>query len=90
MHKEIKLQRAGGSSAVALPKAMLERFHLERGDTAYVVATEEWILITPFDPTFGRTMALAEGDRRAGGGRVRVMEGVAKGEGSEGGAVWSG
>ena len=60
MHKEIKLQRAGGSSAVTLPKAMLERFHLETGDTAYVVETEDGILITPFDPTFGRAMALAE------------------------------
>lgn len=60
MYKEIKLQRSGGSSAVTLPKAMLERFHLETGDTAYVVETEDGILITPFDPTFGRAMALAE------------------------------
>lgn len=59
MHKEIKLQRAGGSSAVNLPKAMLERHHLDTGDRAFVIDTEDGILITPYDPTFARAMEFA-------------------------------
>jgi putative addiction module antidote len=60
MYREIKLQRAGGSSAVNVPKAMLERHHLDTGDRAYVVDTEEGILITPYDPTFAKAMEIAE------------------------------
>lgn len=43
-----------------LPKAMLERHHLETGDRAFVVDTEDGILITPYDPTFARAMEIAE------------------------------
>lgn len=60
MHKEIKLRRAGGSSAVTLPKAMLERYNLETGDSAFVVETDEGILITPYDPNFERAMKIAQ------------------------------
>jgi putative addiction module antidote len=60
MYKEIKLQRAGGSTSANLPKAMLERHHLDTGDRAFVVDTEDGILITPYDPTFARAMEIAE------------------------------
>lgn len=60
MYKETKLQRAGGSSAVNLPKAMLERHHLDTGDRVFVVDTEHGILITPYDPTFAKAMEIAE------------------------------
>lgn len=60
MYREIKLQRAGGSSSVNVPKAMLERHHLDTGDRAYVVDTEDGIIITPYDPTFARAMEIAE------------------------------
>lgn len=60
MYKEVKLQRAGGSSAVNLPKAMLDRHHLETGDKAFAVETEAGILITPYDPTFAKAMEVAE------------------------------
>lgn len=60
MYKETKLQRAGGSSSVNLPKAMLERHHLDTGDRAFVVDTEDGILITPYDPTFAKAMEIAE------------------------------
>lgn len=60
MFKEIRLQRSGGSTSATLPKAMLERHHLDSGDRAFVVDTEEGILITPYDPTFARAMEAAQ------------------------------
>lgn len=60
MFKEIKLQRSGGSSSVNLPKAMLDRHHLDTGDSVYAVDTEEGILITPYDPNFAKAMEIAE------------------------------
>jgi putative addiction module antidote len=60
MFKEIKLQRSGGSSSVNLPKAMLDRHHLDTGEPAFAVDTEDGILITPYDPTFARAMEIAE------------------------------
>ncbi len=43
-----------------LPKAMLERHHLDAGDRAFVVDTEDGILITPYDPMFAKAMEIAE------------------------------
>ena len=60
MYKEVKLQRVGGSSSVNLPKAMLERHHLDAGDRAFVVDTEDGILITPYDPAFAQAMEIAK------------------------------
>jgi len=60
MFKKIKLQRSGGSSSVNLPKAMLDRHHLDTGETAFAVDTEDGILITPYDPNFARAMEIAE------------------------------
>jgi antitoxin MazE len=39
-----------------LPKAMLDRFHLEAGDEVFVIETSEGLLITPFDPDFTHAM----------------------------------
>ncbi|HET7614968.1 MAG TPA: AbrB/MazE/SpoVT family DNA-binding domain-containing protein [Gemmatimonadaceae bacterium] len=59
------LKKIGGSIATVLPKSMLERFHLEAGDTVNVVETREGLLITPFDPDFADAMAAyARGARK--------------------------
>ena len=39
---------------------MLERYHLEEGDTVHLIETEEGILITPFDPSFEEAMEIYE------------------------------
>jgi putative addiction module antidote len=49
MPTEIKLRRTGGSISATLPKAMVERFHLEAGDPVFAIETEEGILLTPYD-----------------------------------------
>ena len=51
------LKKLGGSVATVLPKAMLDRFHLEAGDEVNVIETSDGLLITPFDPEFATAMA---------------------------------
>lgn len=51
------LKKVGGSVATVLPKAMLDRFHLDAGDEVNVIETSDGLLITPFDPDFADAMA---------------------------------
>jgi len=56
MAREIKLRRSGGSLTATLPKDIVEHFHLEEGDRAFIVETPEGILITPYDPEFAQAL----------------------------------
>lgn len=60
MHKEIKLQKVGGSASATLPKAMLDRHQIEAGDRVFAVDTDAGILITPYDPDFAEAMMIAD------------------------------
>ena len=65
MFRQQRLKKIGGSVATVLPKSMLERFHLEAGDTVSIVETKDGLLITPFDPDFTDAMTLyARGARK--------------------------
>lgn len=65
MQKTIKLSKLGGSVALVLPKAMLERLHLAAGDEVHVIETDDGLLVTPFDPDFEEAMVLHErGERK--------------------------
>lgn len=65
MQKTVSLKQLGGSVAVVLPKAILDRFHLAAGDAVHVIETEEGLLVTPFDPDFEEAMTVYErGARR--------------------------
>lgn len=60
-----KLKKIGGSVATVLPKSMLERFHLDAGDSVNIVETPDGLLITPYDPDFADAMAAyAKGAKR--------------------------
>ena len=56
MPSEIKLRRTGGSISATLPKAMVERFHFEVGDSVFAIETDEGILLTPYDPELEAAM----------------------------------
>ena len=57
MVRSVKLRKMGGSVGATLPKDLADRLHLDAGDEVFVVATEEGLLITPYDPTFAKAMA---------------------------------
>jgi len=46
----LKLTAVGTSTGVVIPKEMLNRMKVARGDTLHVVETPEGYLLTPFDP----------------------------------------
>lgn len=59
MVRELKLRQVGGSVGATLPKDMVERLHLEAGDRAFAVETEEGIVLSPYDPSVERALAIA-------------------------------
>jgi putative addiction module antidote len=50
MSATLKLTAVGTSTGVVIPKEMLHRMKVERGDTLHVIETPEGYLITPYDP----------------------------------------
>ena len=56
MVRTVKLRKMGGSIGATLPKDLADRLHLDVGDEVFVVATEDGLLITPYDPTFDQAM----------------------------------
>jgi putative addiction module antidote len=56
----LKLTAIGNSTGLILPKEILERLRVTRGDSVTVVETPTGIELTPFDPEFDRRMDVAE------------------------------
>ena len=50
----------GTSTGVALPKEVLSRLKLEKGDTLYLTEAPDGYWITPYNPDFEAKMAKAE------------------------------
>jgi putative addiction module antidote len=46
----LKLTRIGTSTGAIIPKEMLARMKVEKGDTLFAIETKEGYLITPYDP----------------------------------------
>ncbi len=55
----LKLKAVGNSTGVILPKEVLAKLHVEKGDRLYVVETANGIELTPYDPEFERQMEAA-------------------------------
>ncbi len=48
---KLKLTAVGTSTGVVIPKEMLQRMKVARGDSLHVSETAEGYLVTPYDPT---------------------------------------
>jgi putative addiction module antidote len=55
----LKLTQIGNSVGLILPKEVLARLKLEKGDTVFVTETPEGVAITPYDPQFADQMDAA-------------------------------
>jgi putative addiction module antidote len=71
----LKLMSVGNSVGVILPKEMLTRLGLAKGDTLYVVETPDGVRLTPNDPEFEADMEEA---RRIMKQRRAVLRELAK------------
>ncbi len=50
MHS-LKLVQIGNSVGVVLPKEVLARLRVEKGDSIFVTESTEGVTLTPFDPS---------------------------------------
>jgi putative addiction module antidote len=56
----LKIIAIGNSSGVILPREIMERLRVEKGDTVCAIETPNGIELTPFNPQFGKQMDVAE------------------------------
>lgn len=56
----LKITTVGNSAGVILPKELLVRLRLEKGDELFAVETPEGVLLTQYDPQLAAQMEVAE------------------------------
>ena len=65
---KLRITGIGNSAGVILPKELLARLRVDKGDELYVVETPDGLRLTRYDPVFAAQMEVAEQvmrDRRA-------------------------
>jgi len=57
---KLKITSIGNSSGIILPKELLARLRLEKGDELHALETPDGIRLTVFDPELAAQMEVAE------------------------------
>ena len=57
---KLKITTVGNSAGVILPKDLLARLRLEKGDELHALETPDGIRLTVYDPTMAEQMEVAE------------------------------
>jgi putative addiction module antidote len=57
---KLKITTVGNSAGVVLPRELLARLRLDKGDELYVTELPDGIKLQPYDPEFERQMEVAE------------------------------
>lgn len=57
---QLKIIAVGNSAGVLLPKELLARLRVEKGDSLYVAETPDGIKLMPHDPALAAQMEVAE------------------------------
>ena len=57
---KLKITTIGNSAGVILPKELLARLRMEKGDALYALETPDGIRLTTYDPEFAAQMEVAE------------------------------
>jgi putative addiction module antidote len=70
----LKLTAVGTSTGVVIPKEMLTRMNLAKGDSLYAVETPDGgYRLTPYDPGFAKKMEKADNIMRRYRNALRVL-----------------
>ncbi|MFZ0301967.1 MAG: AbrB/MazE/SpoVT family DNA-binding domain-containing protein [Terracidiphilus sp.] len=56
---KLKVTTIGSSAGVVLPKEVLSRLKVSKGDSLFLTESPEGFRITPYDPEFEEQMSLA-------------------------------
>lgn len=57
---KLKITTVGNSAGIILPKELLARLRLQKGDELFALETPDGIKLTVFDPTLAEQMEVAE------------------------------
>lgn len=60
MTTTVKITAIGNSAGIILPKELLEKLRVSKGDVLTVTETQDGINLNPFDETVSRQMEVAE------------------------------
>jgi putative addiction module antidote len=61
---KLKITTIGNSAGVILPKELLARLRVNKGDELYALETPDGITLTVYDPALAAQMEVAEGVMR--------------------------
>jgi putative addiction module antidote len=61
---KLKVTTVGNSAGVVLPKELLAKLRVEKGDILFAVETPNGVELTPYDAELERQMEVAEGVMR--------------------------
>ena len=56
----LKITTVGNSVGIILPREILERLRVKRGDNLYAIETKNGIELTPYNPEFAKQVEIAE------------------------------
>jgi putative addiction module antidote len=60
MTAKLKITTVGNSAGIVLPREILERLRVEKGDVLFATETPNGIELRPYDKEFAEDMAIAE------------------------------
>lgn len=60
MTTKLKIITIGNSTGIILPKEILEKLRVSKGDTLFAIETSKGIELTPFNPEVAEQMKFAE------------------------------
>jgi putative addiction module antidote len=60
MTNKLKVTTVGNSTGIVLPKDILEKLRVSKGDSLHAIETPRGIEITPYDPNVAKQMEIAE------------------------------
>jgi putative addiction module antidote len=56
---KVKVTTVGSSAGVVLPKEVLAKLRVRKGDSLYLSETPDGIALSPYDPDFGQELEAA-------------------------------
>ena len=59
MTYKVKVTTVGNSTGIVLPKELLAKLKIDKGDTLYVTETPTGLKLTAYDEKFAKTMEVA-------------------------------
>jgi putative addiction module antidote len=59
MTYSVKVTTVGSSTGIVLPKELLTKLNIQKGDTLYVTETPDGVQLSPYNEEFAKTMEVA-------------------------------